>query len=380
MLKTKKRAGTHVPLLVELFQKLAPKLGATVLVEPKWKIVGQVTFKNGRRCYFRYSTLDLNPVGASDVAKDKDYATFFMKHMGYPTVPGDTFFSKSWSEAIGSDQTIDASYRYAKKIGFPVFVKPNSGSHGGGVAKVYTKVEFYRAMREVFRRDRVALVQRPILGKDYRVVVLDNQVISGYERIPLNVVGDGKSTVHKLLLRKQRQFVNAGRDTMIRVDDPRITEHLKRAKQTMESIIPRGQQVYLLDNANLSTGGDSVDVTDEIHPEFKKIAIALTRDMGLRFCGVDFMIEGDISRPPKTYWVLEVNAAPGLDHYVRTGKAQHSNVLLRKCILLFSRHWKGSNSSECSADPGRTAFESRSSRTAAGSQKNQSVSLSSTAS
>ena len=38
--------------------------------------------------------MDLNPVGASDIAKDKDYANFFMKKMGYPIVPGRTFFSR----------------------------------------------------------------------------------------------------------------------------------------------------------------------------------------------------------------------------------------------------------------------------------------------
>ena len=44
--------------------------------------------QGGRRSYFRYNTLDLNPVGASDIAKDKDYAAFFMAAMGYPVVPG----------------------------------------------------------------------------------------------------------------------------------------------------------------------------------------------------------------------------------------------------------------------------------------------------
>ena len=60
------------PLLGKLLQKIAPKIGAVVLMEPEWGIVGQVTFKNGRRRYFRYSSLDLNPLGSSEVAKDKD--------------------------------------------------------------------------------------------------------------------------------------------------------------------------------------------------------------------------------------------------------------------------------------------------------------------
>jgi D-alanine-D-alanine ligase-like ATP-grasp enzyme len=82
----------------------------------------------------------------------------------------------------------------------------------------------------------------------------------------------------------------------------------------------------LLDNANLSTGGDSIDVTDVIHSGFKKIAIALTKDMGLRLCGVDFMVDGEITENPARYWIIEINAAPGLDHYVCSGKAQEKIV------------------------------------------------------
>ncbi len=314
------------PLLGQILRKVAPKLGATILIEPEWRIVGQITFKNGRRRYFRGSTLDLNPVGASDIAKDKDYAAFFMRQMGYPTVPGKTFFSREHCRAIGSRRGIDAAYRYAAKIGFPVVVKPNSGSQGVGMAKAFTKREFYQAMRFVFARDRVALVQSPLSGRDYRLVVLDRKVISAYERIPLNVVGDGRSTIRQLLTKKQKGFVANGRDTIIRAEDKRIAYNLNRQGLNMRSVLPRGQRVYLLDNANLSSGGDAVDVTETIHPEFKKIATRLTKDMGLRICGVDLMIDGDITERPSTYWILEVNAAPGLDHYVKTGKAQQKIV------------------------------------------------------
>jgi D-alanine-D-alanine ligase-like ATP-grasp enzyme len=295
-------------------------------MEPEWNIVGQIVFSTGRKRYFRYSTLDLNPVGASDIAKDKDFANFFMKGMGYPTVPGRTFFSKSWSRAIHSRRNINAAYRYAVSIGFPVFVKPNSGSQGAAVAKVHTRREFYQAMRAVFRLDRVALVQAPVSGQDHRVVVLDGKVISAYRRVPLNIVGDGTSTVRKLLRLKQARFVGASRDTVIRLEDKRIADKLRRQGLGTRSVVARGVRVYLMDNANLSTGGDAIDVTRVIHPNFKRIAVELTRDMGLRLCGVDLMVDGDISRKPGRFWVLEVNAAPGLDHYVKTGRAQERIV------------------------------------------------------
>ena len=324
--KNKMKKKISSPILAQILKKLAPKIGARVLLEPKWKIVGQIIYKNGKKKYFRYSTVDLNSVGASEISKDKDYATFFMKKMGYPTVPGKSFFSAEWSQAIGSSLGIDAAYWYAKTIGFPVIVKPNSGSQGFGVSLVHNKNDFYKALRFIFKKDKVALVQQVVSGKDYRVVVLDNRVISVYQRVSLNVVGDGLSTIKQLLNKKQKEFIAASRDTQIKSGDPRIFQKLKHQGLSFKSKPVKGERIFLLDNANLSTGGDSLDVTANIHPEFRKIAIKLTKDMGLRMCGVDLMVAGDISEKPKKYWVLETNAAPGLDHYARSGKAQEKIV------------------------------------------------------
>jgi D-alanine-D-alanine ligase-like ATP-grasp enzyme len=312
--------------LGNILKKIAPKIGAKVLIEPKWGVVCQVTFRNGKKCYFRYNTLDLNTIGASEIAVDKDYASFFMKRMGYPTIPGRAFFSKSWAKAIGSDQDLHKASEYAQKLGFPLIVKPNSKSQGSGVALVHNKTEFYRAMRVVFTYDKIALVQKYITGKDYRLVVLDKRVISAYERVPLSVVGDGVSSVRKLLQLRQEYFVKIGRDTRIRLKDPRILEKLKHQSLTMSSVLKNGQKIYLLDNANLSTGGDSVDVTDKIHPFFRTLAIDLTRDMGLRLCGVDLLIDGDITTKTHRYHIIEINAAPGLDHYASMGKIQEKIV------------------------------------------------------
>ena len=315
-------------VLGRILKKIAPRIGATVCIDPTWEIVGQITFKNGKRSYFRYNTLDLNPMGSSEIAKDKDYANFFMKSMGYPIIPDSkVFFSQQWADAIGvPKQNIDAAFEYASTLGLPVIVKPNSGSQGSKVELVHTRKGFYKALRAIFKSDRVALVQRYITGNDYRLVVLDKEVVSAYQRIPLNVIGDGKSTIAQLLQKKQKKFIATSRDTQIKNDDPRIIHKLQQQKLSMTSIAGKKVRVFLLDNANLSTGGDSVDVTKNVHPEFKKLAIKLTRDMGLRLCGVDLMIAGTIQDKPKDYWILEINSAPGLDHYAKIGIEQEKIV------------------------------------------------------
>ena len=201
------------------------------------------------------------------------------------------------ANAVGTpEKNIDAACMYAEQHGFQMIIKPNSGSQGNNVALVHSKAECRKRLRTIFTSDKIALVQEYVQGKDYRLVVLDKNVVSAYERIPLNVVGNGISTIFELLEKKQHEFLKKKRDTQIKLTDPRISAKLKRQKLTFQSIVPKDQTVYLLDNANLSTGGDSIDVTDIVHPAFKKLAITLTKDMGLRLCGVDLIVKGDITQ------------------------------------------------------------------------------------
>ena len=309
-----------------LMRKLAPKIGAKVVVEPEWGVAGQLRFRSGKRSYFRANVIDINPLGSSEISKDKDYANYFLHKAGFPTIEGETFFREDFRKLLGSKRNVSAAARYAKKLGFPVIVKPNSQSQGRGVTLVHDAKELKRALKSIFKIDRIALVQRFVCGDDYRIVVLDDDVISAYQRVPLNVVGDGRSTVLQLLRKKQREFVRIERDTKVKFTDARMRQKLRRQSLSLRSVLEKGRRIELLDNANLSTGGDSVDVTRVMHSSLKKLAIDVTKHMGLRFCGVDVLVTGDISKKPKKVTIIEINAAPGLDHYVRSGKAQEKIV------------------------------------------------------
>ena len=310
------------PLLV----RLAPKAGVKINIEPTYRYAGQITLRNGTKRYFRGTCFDLNPLGASEIAKDKTYAAYFMKKMGYRVVEGQAFFSREWAKTIGSEKTRDAAYQYAKKLGFPLIVKPNSLSQGAGVCLVHNRAQFMRAIQEIEKKDRVFRVERPAPGRDYRIVALDREIMSAYERLPLTVTGDGRSTIKKLLAQKQKMFARTDRDTIIKPDDFRIAWHLKHQGLRKTSILKKGATITLLDNRNLSSGGDAVDVTAAIHPTFKALALRLTRDMGLRYCGVDLMVEGDITKPLHKYRIIEINAAPGIDNYAKSGVQQKQIV------------------------------------------------------
>lgn len=319
-----------------IVRRIAPTLGITVIPEPFYGRVGQLITPDDRRFFFRGSNVGLNNAGAAKMAQDKAYASYFIAQAGYPIPEGKAFYPMRVCKKIGSPLNEAAAFQYAQELGFPVIVKPNSKSEGLGVQRVDTEADFHQALEMVFvaAKDRVALVQRPVFGEDYRFIVLDNEVIAAYRRHPLSVAGDGQSTILDLMQEKQRLFDVTGRDTRIRFNDPRIAAKLKRAHLDLSTIPTLGQKLTLLDNSNLSTGGEAEDVTDFLNPDYKKIAVELTRLMGLRLCGVDIMTPDPIEQSPSSYTVIEVNAAPGLDYYTEAGDKQLENLerLYRKVL------------------------------------------------
>ena len=323
----------------EILCRVAPRIGATVLMEPEYGFAGQITFKSGKKVLFRDRAVNINPLASSGIARIKSYSDFFLKLHGYKTIEGQTFFSKSTNERLKVKRTIHDGFEYAKQLGFPVILKPNDLSEGILVTKAHTRKEYYTTATKILKRTPVMLVQKFHEGFDYRIVVLDREVVSAYQRIPLFVIGDGKSSIETLLLRKQKRLKEIGRNTQIQVDDFRISQKLQRQKLQLSSIPAKREKIFLLDNANLSTGGDAIDVTEDIHKDYQRLAVAITRDMGLRMCGVDIITSHDIRSKLNSYVIIEINSAPGLDNYASIGNKQKRRVdqLYLKVLKALSR-------------------------------------------
>ncbi len=325
MARTKGILPTPVPALERMLE-LAPRIGATVIREPRFGIAAQVVFANGVRRSFRRWSLDLNPIASSELATDKDWSAFFMRTMGYPAVPGEVFYSDDLCARLGSERDLRAAVAYAQGLGYPVFVKPNARSQGRAVFKVFGQEELEQAAAAIFEIDAVLLIQPVQDGLDHRLVVLDDRVLCAYERTALSVVGDGVRSVAQLLADKQKHFDSVDRHDTINAEDPRIAMHLRRDGRTLAWVPPAGEEVALLDNANLSDGGSAREVTDELHAGYAEMAVRLTRDMGLRLCGIDVMTKEPISSPPGRYVIIEINAWPGIEYFAASGPRERERV------------------------------------------------------
>lgn len=322
--------------LLRLYEAGALENVAGIDVEPYYGYVSRISYDNGTHRITYGNDLGLNTAASSDLAKDKGHSKFMLRTIGVNCPKGDEFLLPWWTERIKPSQaargnvelrTSDMADNYIQaELGYPVYTKPVDGSKGGDVFKVHSPEELEDVMG-IFdeKKVRVAIVEEPINMPDYRVVTLDGELISAYRRIPLAVTGNGQASIRELLDRLQARYEEEGRDTRLNPNDYRIVTHLGKIGLNVESVLPEGHEQELVPVSNLSAGGTSEDVTGILHTRWSELAAYVASNFNLRLCGVDLACD-DVTDPDAQYSVLEVNAAPGLDHYAAAGETQRQLV------------------------------------------------------
>lgn len=202
-------------------------------------------------------------------------------------------------------------------IGAPVVVKPAGGNHGKGVTlNIMNKSEVEAAFALAMEFDKRVLVEEYVTGRQYRLCVVNGNVVAGAERIPAHVVGDGKHTINELVdVVNQDPARGKGHSRpLTRLElDAAACMTLAKQSLTRAAVPDCGRVVYIRDNANLSAGATAKDITDIIHPETICQVERAVRLIGLDVAGVDLVIP-DISQPLTVGYgaIIEINAAPGL--------------------------------------------------------------------
>src|SRR5699024_9545865 len=97
-------------------------------------------------------------------------------------------------------------FKYIDEIDYPVVIKPVDGSFGRGVfVDLYAEEEVLQAIAFIKKElNEDIIVEQYIDGHDYRVYVIENEVVGAILRVPPNIIGDGKSTVEELIKIKNK--------------------------------------------------------------------------------------------------------------------------------------------------------------------------------
>lgn len=277
---------------------------------------------------FRATMTDRTSSIAVDIASNKDETKRMLQEQAIPVAKGTTISSKSdLQEAI-------------REVGFPLVFKPLDGNHGkGATINVKTSEAAEHAFDYAQKYSRKVIVERFVEGHDFRVLVIDNVMVAAALRVPAHVKGDGEKTVQQLIdLENQDPRRGYGHEnvlTEITVDRDTL-DLLKKKDYTLETVPAKDEVVYLKSTANLSTGGTSIDVTDNVHPHNVFMCERIARIIGLDICGIDIMAQ-NLSEPLTENGgvVLEVNAAPGFRMHLAPSEGLARNVAAPVLDMLY---------------------------------------------
>ncbi|MEQ9310188.1 MAG: cyanophycin synthetase [Balneolaceae bacterium] len=265
---------------------------------------------------------------AVELACDKEDTKFILEQAEVPVPKG---------EIVRTVAGLKDAVRY---VGYPLVVKPINGNHGRGITADLNNWEdtlvAFEAAKEV---SRSVIVEKFIVGEDYRLLVIDYKLVAAAKRTPAGVTGDGTSTIQELIDEvnsdERRGYGHEKVLTQITVDS--MTEAiLEDAGKTLGSVLEKGEWLALKDTANLSTGGTSTDVTDVVHPHNVFMAERIAKLIGLDICGIDIMTT-DISSPLHNTGgaILEVNAGPGFRMHLAPSEGLPRNVAGNVIDMLF---------------------------------------------
>ena len=274
----------------------------------------------GRPLAVNQTRTNLNAATACEISGRKDYTRRMLRRAGASVAAGGTCHSTD----------IETALRRARKIGWPVIVKPVGGAKGRGVLVVDDEDQLATALRVSSGR---VVVEARFVGDEARFLVVAGRTVAVSGRIPAHVIGDGRSTVAELVAAKNTA----------RGQNPHLAGHLVPTGPNPDLVPTIGQRVVLDHRGGYSSGADSVDLTDTVHPSYRQIAeraYAAIPHLGL--AGID-IIATDWSQPaaPDNHIVVEVNSRPaiGAHHFPWEGKPRDVAAAIVDACLGVEDDW-----------------------------------------
>jgi cyanophycin synthetase len=229
-----------------------------------------------------------------------------------------------------------------ERLGYPLVIKPIDGNHGKGNTTNITNYEqALKAFAAAKEYNRSLIAEKFITGYDFRALVINYKFVCAALRTPASVTGDGEHTIQRLIDETnkdpRRGYGHEKVLTQITIDQ--FTQKmLDDHGYTLETIPKKNELVLLKPTANLSTGGTSADVSDEVHPANIFMFERIARIIGLDICGIDVMAT-DLQTPVSENGgaILEVNAAPGFRMHLEPAKGLARNVAEPVIDMLFPK-------------------------------------------
>ncbi len=226
-----------------------------------------------------------------------------------------------------------ARFDFSLFKGKAIVVKPNQTNFGIGITILKENNDestFQRAVDIAFEHDSTILIEEFAEGKEYRIFIIGNEVVGILHRVPANVCGDGSKSITELVQQKNMDPLR-GKGYRTPLEKIQLGEaeaiFLKSQNKTFNDIPAAGEIVFLRENSNISTGGDSIDYTDDIPESYKRIAVQSAAALGVRITGLDMIIRNHIEEATaENYAIIELNYNPAIHIHCHPFKGKNRKL------------------------------------------------------
>jgi hypothetical protein len=255
-----------------------------------------VTFGAGRCSWYPQ-----NNSTASTLATDKYFANLILERSGIATLGGRYFFlhDRHRAHRPAGHERSDA-LDYFKALGGSAFAKPLTGSRGDFAQAIHGETSFSEYLDGIARYYDSVLIQALVSGVEYRIFLLDGELVYSAQKHPPSLVGDGNSTVRHLLAAHNAALRSRGLS-------PAMAAGIE---ESLDTVLQRGERWEIPGRMNLSAGGTMVLEALGADSAAAALARRAARALGLRVAAVDLFT--DIEDDPDAVRVIEVNSNPSV--------------------------------------------------------------------
>lgn len=273
---------------------------------------------NGRSVYFQRTMADCMSHVAKAASNSKPLTKHFFRRCGVSSPNGVSFKPRQIAKAVEFMRSSECQ---------SFVLKPTDGSLGTNVFMNIDSEEKLREKCALFRPRATLLIEEQAQGTECRYFAVGDKVVAVAERKPANVVGDGKSTVDELIRSKNQD--RRKHLALVKIEvDTETRELLSEQGLSLQSVPEQARVIKLKRVSNISQGGDSVDITDEVHDDMKALAVsALKAIPTLLYAGIDVIAENH--RAPlsgQRAVVLELNWYPMVSMHHGPAEGQPRDV------------------------------------------------------
>ena len=268
----------------------------------------------------RCSWYPQNNATAATLASDKYFTNRILEDAGVATLGGEYFFlhERRRSHRAPGHEREDA-FACLRKLGGTAFAKPLLGSRGDFAQIIAGEALLAKYLDEVSQHYDSILIQPIATGDEYRIFLLDDEVVYSARKYPPFVSGDGARSIGELVIAHNEALRARGLSPVSASPDA-----------SLDIVLSKGERWEIPGRMNLSAGGTMVL---EAPPSDAALTLArkAARAFGLRVAAVD-MFTGT-GGEPDAMRVIEVNSNPSIRLLEESGR---SDLILKIWRQTFS--------------------------------------------